>query len=466
MKRHFLHLFNNIWFWIGLFFLIRLVGITNPPLEIGHSWRQTTGLMVARNFVEVSPNILYPRIDETGGGAGIIGMEFPLLNYLIYLWSLVFGYSHWAGRLINLTVSSVGIYFFYRIVKRFFSNRVALLAAVVLLSSIWFSFSRKIMPDTFCISLMFIGSWFGLSYLLEGKAYNLILYGVFTALGVLSKIPAGIYLGLFVIPLVAREIPLRRKLVWVVPTAAVLLAVYWWYFIWNVHLSESYGNWYNSGGSIAAGADEILTNFDATLKNFYFNALHSFVFLAVFVAGLVLMVVKKEKYLLVAFFVTLAIFIVYILKSGFYFHHHNYYIIPFVPVMALVCGFALSQIQRQWIVSSILLLGVTEGILNQYHDFSIKPSEMYKLSLPNIADSVSQRNDLIIINGNGNPQQLYLTHRKGWNASDAQIADPEFVESAAKQGAKFLFINKHQLQVELDYPRVYSGPDFNVYEVE
>ena len=71
---------SRIEFWIVLFFIIRLIGITNAPLEIAHNWRQVTGLMVARNFLEVDSAIFYPRIDDTQGGTGIIGMEFPLLN--------------------------------------------------------------------------------------------------------------------------------------------------------------------------------------------------------------------------------------------------------------------------------------------------------------------------------------------------------------------------------------------------
>ncbi|NLL29032.1 MAG: hypothetical protein GX259_09570 [Bacteroidales bacterium] len=59
--------FNKIEFWIVIFFLVRLIGITNPPLEIGHNWRQVTGLMVSRNYLEVEPNILYPRIDDNNG---------------------------------------------------------------------------------------------------------------------------------------------------------------------------------------------------------------------------------------------------------------------------------------------------------------------------------------------------------------------------------------------------------------
>ena len=75
----------DIRIWIVLFFCIRLIGITDPPLEIGHNWRQTTVTMVARNFLEVDNNIFLPRIDFAGEKTGISGMEFPFLKYLIYL---------------------------------------------------------------------------------------------------------------------------------------------------------------------------------------------------------------------------------------------------------------------------------------------------------------------------------------------------------------------------------------------
>ena len=101
--------FRDIRFWIILFFFIRLIGITNPPLEIGHNWRQTTVTMVSRNFLETDNNIFYPRIDIAGNKTGITGMEFPLFNYLTYLVSEIFGYQHWYGRLINLIISSLGL---------------------------------------------------------------------------------------------------------------------------------------------------------------------------------------------------------------------------------------------------------------------------------------------------------------------------------------------------------------------
>jgi len=158
-------LFQDIRFWIGLFFLIRLIGITNPPLEEAHSWRQTTVTMVARNFLEIDNNIFYPRIDIAGDKTGITGMEFPILNYLIYLMAKIFGYQHWYGRLINLIVSSFGIWYFYKLIKKYFDKKAALYSGIILLSSLWFAYSRKIMPDTFSVSLILAGIYYGTNYL-------------------------------------------------------------------------------------------------------------------------------------------------------------------------------------------------------------------------------------------------------------------------------------------------------------
>jgi hypothetical protein len=83
-------LLHDFRFWLILFFIIRLTGITNPPLEMGHSWRQALTDMIARNFLETDANILYPRIDMAGNETGIIGAEFPMLNYII---SLAFRYK-------------------------------------------------------------------------------------------------------------------------------------------------------------------------------------------------------------------------------------------------------------------------------------------------------------------------------------------------------------------------------------
>ena len=86
-------IFSDIRFWLITLAIVRLYAITMPPLEFQHPWRQADGLMIARNFYETDSNIFYPRVDTAGDKTGITGSEFPILNYLIYLVSLVFSYQ-------------------------------------------------------------------------------------------------------------------------------------------------------------------------------------------------------------------------------------------------------------------------------------------------------------------------------------------------------------------------------------
>jgi hypothetical protein len=437
-------LFKRIEFWIIIFFLIRLIGITNPPLEIGHSWRQVTGLMVARNFLEVDASILYPRIDDNNGNSGIIGMEFPSMNYIHFLVSKSLGYAHWYGRLINLIISSFGLFFFYKLIRLAnFQERIAFISTILLASSIWFMFSRKMMPDTYCISIIFMGLYYGIRYLKEKKAYQILLYTLLSSLAVLSKIPAGIFLTIPAIYLFNNRIEFKEKAVLVAATLPSLVLTYLWYFNWNLKLSSEYGNWYNLGLPVKTGLTDIILNLDKAIYNFYFAAFSSYIVFAIFIIGIILMFIRKDRNMIIIFILLFAAFILYIFKSGFYFYHHNYYIIPFVPVMALVAGYALSLIERKWILLTLLILGVGESIANQQHDFFVKESEKYKMSIEQIMKSVSHKDDLILINGNGNPQLIYLSHRKGWNCSDAQLSDTSFINSIIDKNCKFIVINKH-----------------------
>jgi hypothetical protein len=454
---------SRVEFWIALFFVVRLIGITNPPLEAGHNWRQVTGLMVARNFVEVDASILYPRVDDNNGASGIIGMEFPLMNYLYFVVAECFGYTHWYGRLLNLIVSSFGLFYFSKIVSRFFDQRVALASTILLASSIWFAFSRKMMPDTFCVSLMFVGLYYALRYLDHRRWLDLFLYTTFVSLAMLSKIPAGIYLGVVFVAIAAVNTNVKYKSYLGIATLPPLAVVYFWYFVWNVQLSQEYGNWYNLGKPFLTGLTELTSNLNKVLENFYFNSFSSYLAFLCVVAGLVLMIKDRKKFLFIAFLSVFIPFLVYMAKSGFYFYHHSYYIIPFVPVMALVAGYGVSKIRNSWVFSVLLLLCTIESIANQQHDFFVKDSERYKMKLEAVADSLSDRNDLIAINGNGNPQLIYLSHRKGWNCDDSQLSDSLYVQSLADKGCRYLFINKHTFTGELKWPVVYSDFDFSIY---
>ena len=117
--------FGNISFWIGIFFFVHLIGIWYPPIEAAHSWRQATGLMVARNYFENNTSFFFPMVDETNGGSGIIGMEFPILYYIQGKLGLIFGFHAGIGRLINVLISSIGLGYFYALLLRFIPRKAS-----------------------------------------------------------------------------------------------------------------------------------------------------------------------------------------------------------------------------------------------------------------------------------------------------------------------------------------------------
>jgi len=456
---------SRIEFWIIIFFIIRLIGITNPPLEIAHNWRQITGLMVSRNFLEIDNNILYPRIDDNSCETGIIGMEFPIMNYLYYFIAKLFGYTHWYGRLINLFISSFGILFYYKIIKKYINPNLALISSLILMSSIWFSFSRKMMPDTFCISLIFIALYYGLQFLYDSKIKNLIIYIIVSSLAVLSKIPAIIYLVVFIIPLFSNKIIYKNKLIFSFSSLISISISYIWYFKWNEYLSKTFGNWYNTGSNIGDGINEIFSNYALVLKEFYFNSFYSYLFFVIFIIGLAFIFIKKEKVLIYIFLSVSFIFFLFMIKSGKFFYINNYYIIPYVPIMSLVAAYFLSIINKKQIVIFIMLIGISESIINQHHDFFIKKNQLYKLELENISDSISSPNDLIAINSDGNPQLLYLTHRKGWLIKNVEISDSLFIKNLISKNCKYLFINKKSLETKFNFRIIYENTNFIVYKL-
>jgi len=467
LNKKYIHLIlTDIRFWILIFFVIRLIGITNAPLEVGHNWRQCLTNMIARNFLEGNNNILYPQIDMAGEKNGIIGSEFPFFNYIIYLISKIFGYSHWYGRLINLIVSSFGVYFFYLLSENLYNKRIAFNSGIILIVSIWFGYSRKIMPDTFSVSLTIIGLYFCYRYLIEGSLINVILFFLFTSLGILCKIPALSLMSILIILLFIKSIPLKRKLAIGIFTILSFSLIYLWYFFWVPYLLNTYHYQLYFPKDIIEGLKEIATLIPETLEKFYFSSLQSYIAFLCFLTGLVLIAKSKDILLKTGIVLFFLAFIFFIIKTGAVFPLHGYYIIPFTPLMAFITGYMLSKINIKYQYILLLIIAI-EGILNQQHDFFIKESEKYKLSLENIANKTTNKNDLIVINGGQNPQQLYFTNRKGWTINDTDLMDKEKILSLKNKGASYLFVNKNSFNENLEsFSPIYQDQYYNVYKLE
>jgi 4-amino-4-deoxy-L-arabinose transferase-like glycosyltransferase len=459
---------SEILFWICIFFIARLFHITDAPVEMAHSWRQAFTNSIARNFLEVDNNIFYPRSFIFGNNPGIVGTEFPFLNYLIYICAKLFGYTHWYGRLINLLISSVAILYFYKIIFKFIKPAIAFNAAMILMCSLWFIFSRKSMPDTFSISFVMIGLFYGLNYLYGDQKRDLIFYVVFTMLGILCKIPGIYLLAVFAVPVFDSKINLLKRVYFVSGTLLLIIPVLLWYFYWVPHLDSMYGNWLYSPRTLVDGVAEVFSKLRLTAEKFYFSSLESYIGFLFFLAGCFFMFRNKNRNVVITFSLLTFIFILFIFKTGIVFPLHSYYVIPFVPVIAVLAAYGLEQITKPSIRTLFLFIIIAEAIANQQDDFFIKKSQLYKLELESVADRVSSPDDLIAINSGDNPQLLYLAYRKGWRLYNEQAANIEMIRSLKEKKCKYLFIDKHQLENSSlpSYGKeVYNDSNFIVYDL-
>jgi len=459
---------NDIRFWIILFGILRLYGITNPPLEVAHNWRQTTVCMAARNFYEADLNIFYPRIDIAGEKSGITGMEFPIFNYLIYVFSLVFGYDHWYGRLINLLISSIGILFFYKLLLKYFEKNVAFNASIILLASFWFAYSRKIMPDTFASSLIIISLYYGTNYL-EGKKsiLNLLLYFVFGLFGVLSKLPV-VYIWILYSIWIFGGGNYIRKLIFIGVSSVIAGITYYWYYIWVPYLVDEFGFWhFFMGKNFNQGFNESIKYLPEILNHFYETAIR-YVGFSMLLFGLIISIIKKDKIIWITFLISLLSFSLIIFKSGKTFAFHSYYVLPFIPIMALVASYGISKIKNSTLVKVLLFAICIEGILNQWNDFVIKPNEREIIRLESSLDSISNKDDLIVINSGEYPTPMYFAHRKGWVCDNSKLLDKKYISDLKNNGCKYIVILKKSFgsDTRLNYNILIDNEYYKVYDLK
>ncbi|HEX6892197.1 MAG TPA: glycosyltransferase family 39 protein [Chryseolinea sp.] len=466
------NLFNDIRFWLIALALVRLYAITMPPLEFQHAWRQADGLMIARNFYETDSNILYPRVDTAGEKTGITGSEFPLLNYLVYLVSLIFSYQHWYGRLIVLITSTLGCFYFYKSLKKYFSETVAFNATIMLTASYWFSYSRKTFPDCFAAGLCLMALYFILTFLEDGKWRHLAFYLVLGSLGILSKISCGLLLSVLVIPLIFGKYPFDRKVWMSAISAVIILSVVTWYFFWVPHLNSTfgYGDHFNMGYDWRTAWGQIVANWKEFPRRLFIVPM-KYMGAVIFFGSVIYVVYRKQWTILSLFLIPYVCFMFVILKTGQNIIMDQYYILCVIPAMAFISGYGLSEIPNKKIMALILVIAAVESIGAQINDFREHRINAGFKDLEAIVDSVSNRNDLFVTNTDPFcPTALYFAHRKGWTVNKPMLRDQAFLNELKQRGCKFVLVCKWMYgdnnDIILELPQLFESEYFRIYTLE
>jgi hypothetical protein len=470
--KNFGSIFWDIRFWILVLFAIRLENWDLPPLD-NNSMRETLTLAAARNFLEISPDILRPCIDFGGTKIRILGAEFPLFSAIIAVLYKIFGEHEGIGRMVNLVFSSFGLWFFYAFLKKLWQNeRAAMMSTVFFAVSLAFIYARKSMPDTFSLSWVFAGNFFGQNYLKTGRRRDLGWFALLSAVGFLCKIPSLCLSTLLLAPLLDVDYLNKRKIRLILFGILAILPAFLWIFGWIPYLVKNENAFpLFEMFSLKAGWKSFFDLRNAFWEHFFNDGLlKTWAALAMTLVGIWYLGKnddKKTTYSLLAFTLLFTLFAV---RSGWVTAFHDYYQIPFIVPMAMLAGYGLQHLLGRWpILAWIYLVSASaNAIYLQKDDFFAYPPGKKYIGLEKLADSFSTRADRFICNYGVDSGPFYYLHRKGMGMSNADVVGhPEWIQDAYQNGGmKFVFIDKTLLADSLQYPVAFDNAFFRIYRLE
>jgi 4-amino-4-deoxy-L-arabinose transferase-like glycosyltransferase len=180
--------------WLLLIFLVGFAlrwQYVHLPMAEAHSWRQITNADIARNFTEISGNILYPQVSWGGPRDAYVSMEFPLLQWLAGMLFHVFGDSELVCRVLAILFSMGTLVAVYGAGARLFDAAAGRAAAFLLaISPSFVFFGRTFISDTPMVFFSAAGMW-GLIVYARTRDRRAALLGIAgITLACMVKIPA------------------------------------------------------------------------------------------------------------------------------------------------------------------------------------------------------------------------------------------------------------------------------------
>lgn len=452
--------------WILILLLIRLENINLPPVD-EHNYRQTLTLMVARNLLEISPNPLQATISfGQGSNPSHVAMEPGIYTSLIAISYKIFGEHNWNSRLINLLISSFGLWFFYQFLRLFWDKSAALSSTVFFATSAIFIYSRKSMPDTIALSFVLMGIYYGSNFIFNNRNKDLYLYIITLSIGLLVKLPMICAAALLVAPLLQNKFSLKIHGKFLVVSVIPFTLMCLWYFYWipesikngAMQMYETYG--------FREGWRQFWQLREGVWNNFSHIQMKSYIPFALLIPGFFALGWHRQIHISIALLCSAILFTIFIVQAAYAYPTHEYYGMPFNPAYAMIAGFGLAHLVGRWkfLLFLCLLLSAFIAIRNQKDDFFAVPGYSKFQTLGILADQVSTPNEKFLVNDAVYPRMLYFLHRSGRSEGNELFKKyPQWVYEYGSEGIKFICIERSTYPDSLPYPVAIETPDFRIY---
>ena len=451
---------------ILLFGLALRLQYLDLPMAEAHRWRAVTNADIARNFAERSMNIFYPQVNWGGAEQPFVGMEFPLMHWLLAVLYKVFGVHEVIGRLISIVFSLGTIWAVFALGTRLFGVAAGRAAAFLMaVSPTAVFFGRILISDTpmLFFSVVAVLAW--VVYLETGTTRTAVAAAAAAALAFLVKIPAVLILA--PIAWAAWEAKrwralTDRRLILGLAGALAVAIVWYWHADQLFHRSGlGQAIWHPSGSyepSIAGSAGSFTgISHWSTLDhlrdpNFYREmagrtwGLHlTPVGMVLSLFALVAMWHVPRRHILDVWLGAVVLFILASAEGNF---NHEFHQLPLLPPAALLFGLAAAPaFDIAWLrsigkgrfdlvraVAAIALAGWLSfhysGVITRL--FRPDSLEIDPIVVGRAIEQAVAPDALVVAVeyekfGNNSPILLYWAHRRGWSF-DFESITPHVVE--------------------------------------
>ena len=440
------------------------------PMAEAHRWREVTNSDIARQFYERSMNIIFPQVNWGGDANPYVGMEFPLMHWIVAAIYHVTGEQAIVGRLLSMTFSVGSVWAVYMLGTFLFgapAGRGAAFFMAISPSSIFFG--RFFISDTPMVFFSVVGLLGWVVYLETRSTAACLVGTVGTALAFLVKIPAVMLMAPIAWAAWERDrwkaLTDKRLMGGCVAAFLAMVLWYWWadYIYHWTGLSEAI--WHPSGTypppiSLATGRFSTISHWatraDLTDPSFYTDmitrtwALH--LTAGGFILGLFALLALwrwPRRHVVDAWLGVGALFVLVTATGN---RHHEFHQLPLIPPAALLAGLAaMPAFDGRWlterggrvlgVAGSAAALAAVAWLSFQYSGVVpgfFRPGGLDWLPIhagQGIAQVVEP--DALIVTveygefGNNSAILLYWAHRRGWSFDQISIT-PHVVELLRK----------------------------------
>lgn len=437
---------------------VRLRGITNPLLD-DQAWRQAdTASMSSHMLGHLTdiPSVFLPQLNYDGVTPQRVELEFPFLPYLLACTWTLSGWADIWGRLWSVVLSLVAVAGIYDLGRKMFTDRAGLFAAAIYaLMPLSIYYGRVVMPEPMAQAwsiwaLVMIWRW-----RTAQEERGIWKVGLLMAGAILAKLPQ---LMLFPVALLLGFWPLNHKRVaQLVRYSVIALIPAMVYYLW-VHFKVAPSGQFVSGILTGKVADTSNLDWKLLSKNIRRGFTDGILFLSG--AGMCRLIFFRSP----ARMALLAWGGIGVLYIGVVCARIplDYYLVPILPLAALLGAYALDWIKNLpgTVIGIVLLVLINRST---YTDLTPKYqwNQEYLSQASWIKDHTSASSILVL--SDPAPMTFYYAHRVGFRLS--KVRDEEIPSKILQQFPGDYFVQLPQsAQKELflknvrkSYPEIGPG---------